>query len=87
MARDLEENPIRRPLVVKGHSSKCDSKIKQLYNGNKKMKVSVGSISGRSSRVWWGAGKIMENSIIFDKKKVIGNLPKNKITAVSRNRI
>ena len=51
------------------------------------MKVSVGSISGRSSRVWRGAGKIMENSIIFDKKKVIGNLPKNKITAVSRNRI
>jgi len=30
MARDIEENPIRRPLVVKGHSSKCGSKIKQL---------------------------------------------------------
>ena len=34
-----------------------------------------------------GAEKITENSIIFEKKKVIGNLPKNKITAISSNRI
>lgn len=29
----------------------------------------------------------MENSIIFDKKRVIGNLPKSRIIAVSDNRI
>lgn len=43
----------------------------------------VGSIAGGS----YGEGEDMEDSIIFDKKRDVGNFPKRRIIAVTTNRV